>query len=113
MCRRGNKHFDVHFRRIRLVLFPSKNGKNAACERRKGWKRFYFLPESAFFVFIANMMKVIFPICTLTWRVNNYVSRQGKGIYRRNEIIIIVMIIVYHGTILIEFFGPSRLTTID
>ena len=25
-----------------------------------------------------NMMKVLFPICTLTWRVNNYVSRQGK-----------------------------------
>ena len=29
--------------------------------------------------------KVVFPICTLTWRVNNYVSRQGKGINRRNE----------------------------
>ena len=24
-------------------------------------------------------------ICTLTWRVNNFVSRQGKGINRRNE----------------------------
>ena len=24
------------------------------------------------------MNKVLFPICTLTWRVNNYVSRQEK-----------------------------------
>ena len=30
-------------------------------------------------------MKVLFPICNLTWRVNIYVSRQGKGIDRRNE----------------------------
>ena len=29
--------------------------------------------------------KVLLPICTLTWRVNNYVSRQGEGINRRNE----------------------------
>ena len=27
---------------------------------------------------INNMIKVLFPICTLIWRVNNYVSRQGK-----------------------------------
>ena len=27
----------------------------------------------------------LFPICTLTWRAKNYVSRQGKGIKRRNE----------------------------
>ena len=25
-----------------------------------------------------NMIKVLFPICTLILRVNNYVSRQGK-----------------------------------
>ena len=25
-----------------------------------------------------NMIKVLFPLCTLIWRVNNYVSRQGK-----------------------------------
>ena len=24
--------------------------------------------------------KVLFPICSLTWRVNIYVSRNGKGI---------------------------------
>ena len=30
------------------------------------------------FSFVNNMIKVLFPICTLIWRVNNYVSRQGK-----------------------------------
>ena len=27
---------------------------------------------------INNLIEVLFPICTLIWRVNNYVSRQGK-----------------------------------
>ena len=31
------------------------------------------------------MIIVLFPFCTLNWRVNNYVSRQRKGINRRNE----------------------------
>ena len=30
------------------------------------------------FSFVINMIKVLFPICTLIWRVNKYVSRQGK-----------------------------------
>ena len=33
---------------------------------------------SASFSLINNMIKVLFPICTLIWRANNYVSRQGK-----------------------------------
>ena len=37
---------------------------------------------SAFDVFF---IKVFFPICTLTWRVNNYIYRQRKGINSRNE----------------------------
>ena len=28
--------------------------------------------------FIDHMIKVLFLICTLIWRVNNYVSRQGE-----------------------------------
>ena len=79
-----------------VVLFPWKNGIDAVYEGINGWKGVYFPPESASFVFIVNVFKVFFPICTLTWRVNNYVSRQGKGINRRNEnsIIIRAMIIV-------------------
>ena len=30
-------------------------------------------------------MLVLFPICTLNWHVNNYVSRQQKGTNRWNE----------------------------
>ena len=37
------------------------------------------------FYFNARIMKVVFPIYNLTWRVNNYVSRQGKAINRDNE----------------------------
>ena len=76
--RRGNNHFDVHFRRIGPYFFLSKDGKDAVREGRNGWKSVYFPPESASFPLIYNMIKVLFPICTLIWRVNNYVSRQGK-----------------------------------
>ena len=42
--------------------------------------------QSRQFSFIVNnMIKVIFPICTLNWRVNNYVYHQEKGIKKRNE----------------------------
>ena len=37
------------------------------------------------FDFDVLICKVLFPNCTLTWRVNNYVSRQGKGMNRRKE----------------------------
>ena len=47
--------------------------------------------QSRHFSFIDNMIKVIFPICTLNWRVNNYASRQEKGINRRNETTIIII----------------------
>ena len=41
--------------------------------------------QSRHFSLIDIVIKVFFPICTLNWRVNNYVSRQGKDINRRNE----------------------------
>ena len=47
--------------------------------------------QSWHFSFKHNMIKVIFPFLTLNWRVNNYVSRQGKGINRRNESTIIII----------------------
>ena len=36
------------------------------------------------FSFVSNL-KYFCLLCTLTWRVNNYVSRQGKGTNRRIE----------------------------
>ena len=78
LCRRGNNHFDVLCRRVGSVLFPSEDGKDAVREGRNGRKGVYFPPESASFSLINNMIKVLFPICTLSWRVNSYVSCQGK-----------------------------------
>ena len=40
------------------------------------------------------MIQVLFPICTLNWRVNNYVSRQEKVINRRNESTVFIIKIV-------------------
>ena len=47
--------------------------------------------QSRHFAFVVHMIKVLFSICISTWRVKNYVSRQGKRTNRRNESTIIVM----------------------
>ena len=36
LCRRGNNHFDVHFRRIGQYSFLSKDGQDAVREGRNG-----------------------------------------------------------------------------
>ena len=51
LCRRGNNHFDVHFRRIGPVLFPANYGKQAVCEGKIGQNGVYFPPDSASFPF--------------------------------------------------------------
>ena len=38
----------------------------------------YFPPESALSPLMLLFLTVFFPTCTLTWRVNKYVSRQEK-----------------------------------
>ena len=65
-------------------IFLFNGGKDAVYGRRNGRRGVYFPPELAFSS-IDNMIKVLIRICILNWRVNNYVSRQGKGINRRNE----------------------------
>ena len=49
LCRRGNNHFDVHFRRIGPLPFPPKEGKNAVPIGKNGRTGVYFPPESASF----------------------------------------------------------------
>ena len=45
-----------------------------------------FLPARVgIFPFINIMSKLLFPTCTLIWRVSNYVSHQGESINRRNK----------------------------
>ena len=68
------------------TFFLSKDGNDAVREGRNGRKGVYFPPESASFLLINNKIKVLFPICTLIWRVNSYVSRQGKGIKREMKV---------------------------
>ena len=82
--RRGNKRFDIHLWRIRSVHLLSEDGKDASCEGRVGWQKLFISRQSWHFCFDFHSCKY-FHICTLTWLVNNYVSRQGKSIKRRNE----------------------------
>ena len=42
------------------------------------------------FSFIVSMIKALFAICTLTWRVNKHISRQIKVTNRRNESTVII-----------------------
>ena len=65
MCRYGNKHFDVLSWGVRLFHFPSNHGKGVTYEGRKGRKSICFPLQFAFFIFIVNMIKVLFPIFTL------------------------------------------------
>ena len=83
-CRRGNKHFDVHLRRIKTVHFLSKDGKGASYDGRRGWKACLFPARVGISDFNVIMYEVLFPICALTWRVNTFFP-PGKGINRRNE----------------------------
>ena len=54
----------------------------------------FYYHQSRHFPFTDNMNKVLFPIFTSIWRLSNYVSRQGKGINRRNESIFIIIRVV-------------------
>ena len=73
-------------------ILLSKDGKDAVYERRIGQKGGYFPPELAFCS--VNNLTVLFPILSLDWRVNNFVSRQGKGMNRRSESTIIIILFV-------------------
>ena len=64
----------------------------------------FVLRRSRHFSFIDKMIKVRFRICTLNWRLINYVSRQGKGLNRRNESTISIIRIVAFGILLIFEF---------
>ena len=41
--------------------------------------------QSRHYSFIESLINLLFPFCTLNWRVNNCVCRQGKGKNKRNE----------------------------
>ena len=77
LCRCGNNHFDVHFRRLGPVHFLVEKWKRRGAWRTKWTEVCLFAAIIGIYPLINNMTKVLFPICTLIWRVNFYVSRQG------------------------------------
>ena len=59
--------------------FPCRKvGKTRSVREEMDGKVFISRQSRHTFPLINNMIKVLFPICTLIWRVNNYVSRQEK-----------------------------------
>ena len=66
-------------------IFCRKMEKARPMREEMDGKVVYFPPESALLPLMLYFSAALFPICTLTWRVNNYVSRQEKNINRRNE----------------------------
>ena len=61
-----------------LSIFCRKMEKARPMREGMDGKVVYFPPESAFVPLMLYFSTVLFPICTLTWRANNYVSRQEK-----------------------------------
>ena len=61
-----------------LSFFCRKREKARPMKEEMDEKVVYFPPESALLPLMIYFWTVLFPIFTLTWRVNNYVSRQEK-----------------------------------
>ena len=59
-------------------IFCRKMEKARPMMEEMDGKVVYFPPELGFSAFDVLISEVLFPICTSTWRVNNYVSRQEK-----------------------------------
>ena len=72
--RRENKHFDVYFW---ASTFSVQRQKRRPMKGEMDEKVFVS-HQSWHFAFVNNVIEVFFPIYILTWRVNNYVSRQEK-----------------------------------
>ena len=67
--------------------------------------------QSRHFSFADNMIKVLCPICTLDWRVNNYVYPYGEGIYKTNKVLLLSKQFVAFGTVL--FFLKMLIVCFD
>ena len=91
LCRRGNNHFDVHFRRIGPYFFLSKDGKDAVREGRNGQKGVYFPIESASFFFDKQYDESTFPYLYLDLACKQLCFPPRKGINRRNKSTIVIL----------------------
>ena len=59
-------------------IFCRKMEKARPMREEMDGKAVYFPPESSLSPLVLYFSTVLFSICTLTWRANNYVSRQEK-----------------------------------
>ena len=84
ICRRGNKHFDAHLRRIRSVQFLWRDGKSASYDGRDGWKSCLF-PRVGTLTFDAILFDGTFPYLYFDLACQQLCFPPGKGINRRNE----------------------------
>ena len=82
--RRGSRHLDVRFWWIRPVLFCQKMEKTRPVREETDGK-VLISRQNRHFLFVDNMIKILFKFSTLTWPANSYVSRPGKSINWRNE----------------------------
>ena len=76
-----------------MYTFPSKDRRDAVYERRNE-RRGFFSRQSLHFCFIDNTIKVFFSFLYLKmacYQLFYYVSRQEKGINKRNENTIIII----------------------
>ena len=68
------------FRKMEVTRYMEEEMDGKVFVSRQSWH----------FSSVNNMVKVLLPICTLNWRVDIYDSRQGNGLYSRNESTIII-----------------------
>ena len=64
-------------------------------------------------VFIVRMMNIIFPNCTLTWRVKNYVSRQGKVQIGRTKLLFLLWFLDTTFQAWLNTFCSTQLLFVD
>ena len=69
---------------LRLHIFRQKMEK-ARSVKEKVDEKVFISRKTWHFYFKDNVFEVLFPICTLTWFLNNYVLRHRKRIDERNE----------------------------
>ena len=67
------------------TFFCSKMKRTRSLKGEMDGKLFFFQAGLGIFSAVNNMIKTLFSICTLNWRVNNYVPCQRRGINKRNE----------------------------
>ena len=84
-CRTVNKSVGAGIKTLMSIsaglgpsIFCRKMEKARPMSEEMDGKVVFFPPESALLPLMLYFSTVIFPFCTLTWRVNNYVSRQEE-----------------------------------